>query len=272
MNQLSPSVGFIYKPTIFSRIFFNYSTSFLTPTTSELSNRPDAAGGFNPDLNPEKIYQLESGTEISFTEINTSISAAFYFLNFNDLIIPYQVSGSEEVFFRNAGKAENKGLELMTESYFLNNLRVTISYTIMDFIFKDYIVEYENNTYQLKRNEIPGAPQQIFFFQLDYLNKDSFQGKIKFNFVEEYFANDFNGTPQGSESAKENFINKSYLKTDLRLGYNFSFDLFSANLFLGINNLFNVRYNGSVVPNAFGERYFEPAPGRNWYAGFQIIY
>ena len=32
--------------------------------------------------------------------------------------------------------------------------------------------------------------------------------------------------------------------------------------FLGIENLFAARYNGSIVPNAFGGRFFEPAPGR----------
>jgi iron complex outermembrane receptor protein len=41
---------------------------------------------------------------------------------------------------------------------------------------------------------------------------------------------------------------------------------------MGINNLFDKKYNGSVVPNALGERYFEPAPGRNWYAGLRINY
>jgi iron complex outermembrane recepter protein len=272
MNQLSPSAGVFYKPGLSSRVFFNYSTSFLTPTTSELSNRPEAAGGFNPDLYPETIYQLELGTEYFLNEIQTSFSATAYFLNFSNLIIPYQIQNSEEVFFRNAGKAKNKGTEIMIKTYFFNNLRTTLSYTIMDFIFKDYLVEYENNTYQLKGNKVPGVPQQIFFFQVDYLNDEGLRAKIKLNLVDEYFANDFNGTPPGSESPIENFINKSYFKTDLRLGYNFSFNFIDSEIFFGINNLFDINYSGSVVPNAFGQRYFEPAPGRSWYGGLQIIY
>jgi len=42
--------------------------------------------------------------------------------------------------------------------------------------------------------------------------------------------------------------------------------------FLGINNLLNKEYNGSVIPNALGERFFEPAPGSNLYGGLRTEY
>ena len=35
-------------------------------------------------------------------------------------------------------------------------------------------------------------------------------------------------------------------------------------------NLTDTRYNGSVIINGFGGRYFEPAPGRTWLAGLVI--
>ena len=37
--------------------------------------------------------------------------------------------------------------------------------------------------------------------------------------------------------------------------------------FLGISNALNERYNANVRLNAFGGRYFEAGPGRNYYAG-----
>jgi hypothetical protein len=36
--------------------------------------------------------------------------------------------------------------------------------------------------------------------------------------------------------------------------------------YVGINNLFNESYNSNIRINAFGGRYFEPAPERNIYA------
>jgi len=165
MNQMSPSAGIFYKPNSESKIFLNYSNSFQTPTTSELSNRQETEGGFNPNLNPEKIYQFELGSEYFFHDLNILISAAGYYLNFRDLIIPYQVTGSEEVFFRNAGKAENKGIELLIETFLSDELQTTFSYSLMNFVYKDYLLEFNNNFYQLEGNKIPGVPQQSFYFQ-----------------------------------------------------------------------------------------------------------
>ncbi len=275
MKQFSPSAGMFYKPTDKSKIFINYSTSFQTPTTSEFSNRPDAEGGFNSNLNPERIYQFELGSEfldLFSLKREITVRLSLYYLNFSNLIIPYQVQNSEEVFFRNAGKAENKGAEISVELYPLQNIQTTLSYSLMDFIFNDYLVEYDNNMYQLNGYKVPGVPQQSFFFETKYLNETGFEGSVKLNWVDEYFTNDFNGTPPGSSISSNNYLNNSYLKTDLKVIYNLSLDYFNTDIFIGVNNLFDIKYNGSVVPNAFGERYFEPAPGRTWYAGFRIDY
>jgi iron complex outermembrane receptor protein len=40
--------------------------------------------------------------------------------------------------------------------------------------------------------------------------------------------------------------------------------------FIAVQNLFDKRYNGSVVVNAAGSRYFEPAPGRNLLVGLRL--
>ena len=40
--------------------------------------------------------------------------------------------------------------------------------------------------------------------------------------------------------------------------------------YLGLDNVFDARYNGSVIPNGFGGRYFEPAPGRQVFAGMAV--
>ena len=40
--------------------------------------------------------------------------------------------------------------------------------------------------------------------------------------------------------------------------------------FIGINNLFDESYNSNVRINAFGGRFYEPAPDRNFYAGVTL--
>ncbi|MGE5847081.1 MAG: TonB-dependent receptor family protein [Ignavibacteria bacterium] len=272
MSRVSPFAGLFFKPSVYSKIFLNYSTSFQTPTASELSNRPDTEGGFNPDLKPESIYQFELGSDLLFNELNTSFSASVYYLNFSDLIIPYQIQNSEETYFRNAGKAENKGVEITVDSKISEKVNAVLSYSLMNFKFKDYVVESNNNFFQLAGNKVPGIPMQNFYFRLLYENEPGLNADISFSWFDRYFTNDFNGPPPGIILPEENYINQDYLKTDLKLGYDLKFNLFDLEIFLGMNNIFDKKYNGSVVQNAAGERFFEPAPGRNWLAGVRVEY
>ena len=60
-------------------------------------------------------------------------------------------------------------------------------------------------------------------------------------------------------------MNDSYSLVDLRLGLELRVMRLDLNFFVGVNNALDEQYNGSIVPNAFGNRFFEPAPGRNLY-------
>ena len=44
----------------------------------------------------------------------------------------------------------------------------------------------------------------------------------------------------------------------------------NASAFVGVLNAFDATYNASVVINAFGRRYYEPAPGRSLYGGLSL--
>ena len=85
-----------------------------TPTTSELGNRPSGEGGFNPDLGPERVLGLETGLRRHVRQGRMDLEVALYQLQIVDALIPFQVESedSEEIYFRNAGQARNRGLEL----------------------------------------------------------------------------------------------------------------------------------------------------------------
>lgn len=40
--------------------------------------------------------------------------------------------------------------------------------------------------------------------------------------------------------------------------------------FAGVVNLFDREHNTAVTVNAFGRRYYEPGPGRSFYAGVRL--
>ncbi|MFZ0455350.1 MAG: TonB-dependent receptor [Ignavibacteriaceae bacterium] len=272
MSSFSPMAGIIFLPVPYIKIYANYATSFQTPTTNELSNNPSGTGGFNPSLEPEKIKSYELGTWGILQQYNLNFEAAFFLMNFNNMLISYQSqqAGSEEIFYKNAGKAENIGAEIKLTWEPIDEMKITASYTKMHFIFKDYLLGFTGNSgayeyNQLDGNFIPGIPQNYFTGGINYTLPFNLSFSLKAEWFDKYFTNDFNGPIPGSNSPIENYINNNYLKADLILSYNFTAENYELNLFAGIDNIFNKRYNGSIVQNAAGDRFFEPSPGRNFY-------
>jgi iron complex outermembrane receptor protein len=61
--------------------------------------------------------------------------------------------------------------------------------------------------------------------------------------------------------------------TDLRVGARgLRFGGVEIEPVAGASNLFGVDYNSSVVVNAFGRRYYEPAPGRALHLSLRVSF
>ena len=145
----------------------------------------------------------------------------------------------------------------------------------MKFEFKDFMVEREVNSvvslFQLSGNELPGVPSHHFYGGISYTHPTSgafFESNVQW--ISKFFGNDFNGPPPGSTKPVADFTNSSYSLVDLRVGIDHQFGFVGGEFFVGVNNIFDTRYNGSITPNAFGDRFFEPASGRTWYMGFGV--
>ena len=61
-----------------------------------------------------------------------------------------------------------------------------------------------------------------------------------------------------------------YQKIRIQGGKTILFGSIELDFFVGINNLFNVQYFDNIRLNAFGKRYYEPAPGRNLFFGISL--
>ena len=265
MDQFSPMVGVVYRLDPFSRWYAHVATAFQTPTTSELGNRPSGEGGFNPDLGPERVLGLETGLRRHVRRARVDLEVALYQLQITDALIPFQVESedSEEIYFRNAGQARNRGLEISLSAVPHPGLRTTLAYTFGDYVFEDYEVETAGELVQLAGNEVPGVPRHRLFAALSYDSPQGLFTEVELERVGRYWANDFNGPPPGSDASPDEFFNRAYMRVDLRLGIDYR----AARAFVAVENLFDTQYNGSVVPNAFGGRFFEPASGRTWRLG-----
>src|SRR5207247_10794283 len=95
-------------------VYANVGTSFETPTTTELTNRPSGAGGFNPDLQPQQATNFEVGVRGDVVG-RLNYSVALFQANVPDERTgdAYQPPASPgRVFFQHAGWARHRGGEL----------------------------------------------------------------------------------------------------------------------------------------------------------------
>jgi len=76
-------------------------------------------------------------------------------------------------------------------------------------------------------------------------------------------------------------VSKADIKVDDHLYYNKALEMINFGFkirskkstilpFLGINNAFDTKYNDNIRINAFGGRYYEPAPGINIFGGIRV--
>jgi iron complex outermembrane recepter protein len=278
MNNVSPAAGINFRPNNLNKIYLNYSTAFQTPTTSELSNRPDAEGGFNPELLPEKIYSYEIGWKTIGLFNFLQGSASVYYFIMNDMLIPYQISSiqSEEIFFRNAGKADNLGAELQLSGNLISSVAFSLAYTHQRFRFVDYVIETSSggitSRNQLKGNSIPGIPHNIFSGELIHEFAFGLFERLRVRWTDKYFTNDLNGPAAGAIASQSDYINDSFIRVDFMIGFEKEFNFGKLLTSFGLENIFDKRYNSSIVPNAFGNHFYEPGQGRNYFFKIGFVF
>jgi len=111
MEQLSPMLAISHQFSDWF-VYATLATGFQTPTTSELGNRPDGGGGFDPDLGPESTRSLELGLRGKLLTRSLSLQGATFSTRSKDMLSPFQNGDDDLVFFRNAGRVDREGAEL----------------------------------------------------------------------------------------------------------------------------------------------------------------
>ena len=110
-------------------------------------------------------------------------------------------------------------------------------------------------------NVIPGTAENVLFGEISYQHPRGWFGSVDVLYTDEQFANNANTA-----------VNDNYTLSNVRFGYELETGSLLVTPFISVNNLFDETYNGNVRINAFGGRFFEPAPGRNAFAGVSLNY
>jgi iron complex outermembrane receptor protein len=254
MSATSPSVGATFAAARGVNIFSNFATAYQTPTTVELSNNPTGGGGFNQDLDPQDLRSFEVGVRGLIERPRLRYEAAVYVSTVDNAFISFQNPDGLD-YFANAGKSSRDGVELSLEWVPNPSFNTRFAYTYQDFVFE----EFRNDSGDFSGNAEPGAPPNRVFWGLNYAAPFGLRSGATVRWVDEFTLNNANTV-----------FNWAYTVVDLRFGFDARVGDVDVRPFVGIDNLFNERYNSSAIANAFGGRYYEPSPDREVYGGFTI--
>ena len=254
LSQGSGTVGFVYHLNNQQQIYTNVASVFEAPTTTELLNNPAGIGGFNPNLNAQTSLSKELG--FRGNSAGFQYETAVFHISSRNEISPFELSTSPgRAFFRNTGKSRRIGVETRLASPEWKGLRGEVSYTYSDFEFQKFIVD--NN--DLQGNAFPGVPTHRWEGLLRYAHPSGVFGQMHVQRVGTFYVNNTNTAS-----------NNAYNLGQLLVGWQKKHQWIEGSLFLGINNLFDAKYNSNTRINAAFGRYFEPGAPMNFFGGLRL--
>ncbi|HEU5261844.1 MAG TPA: TonB-dependent receptor [Gemmatimonadales bacterium] len=277
MDAVSGSLGVAVTPGDRVTVYANVGTSFETPTTTELTNRPTGAGGFNLDLEPQKATNYEVGVRGNL-DGRLGYSVAVFQADVRDALISFEVQDPTfpgRRFFRNAGSSRHRGIELGADLQVVPGLTAQVSWNYSDFVYTDYRVVTSTRTFILDGNALPGIPEH--WLRLGVRARPAFArgawADVDLTYASSVLLDDTLDTsgPAGPVASRCDRVRcRAWEIVNVRVGWEGVVGRLRLSPFVALNNVFNQHYVGSVVINAARGRYYEPAPGRNMYVGLSL--
>jgi iron complex outermembrane recepter protein len=266
----SPAGGVLWRPWAWLSAYANTGTAFQVPTTTELAN-PDGPG-FNPAIGPQRAVSWELGGRAELDRraalgLDGEAGLAAYWIDVEDELIPFE-SPSGRVAFRNAGRSRRLGLEIDWQSRLDlatlagdaplargTRLDWTGALTLIDARYQSYTTQAGD----FSGNREPGIPPWQVYQQIALRHPGGLFVALEAFFVGSYFVDDANDARA-----------TGYPLLGLRAAWPRRVGPVVIEPFFGIQNLADASYAGTVRLNALGGRFFEPAPGINFYGGIAL--
>jgi iron complex outermembrane receptor protein len=256
MKATSPSLGMLVDVVDPLSLYANVATAFETPTTTELGNRPDGGFGYDPELEPQRAVSVELGVK-GRLGWSAQYDVAIYRAHVTEVLVPFEVPDQPgRTYFRNAGSAIHRGIELGVTFHTRFGISLSAAYTYTDARYEDFTVGgvvYDGN-------RTPGVVPHRLELLARYDADHGWYLASEIRLASEMAVNDANSD-----------YSPAYVLVGLRAGFRqLRVGWLILEPFLGTSNLFDVAYNSSVTVNAFGGRYYEPGPARSMWFGAKL--
>lgn len=257
--ELMPKLAASYLITNELSIRGTISKGYSPPTIAEVRASDN---NINNNLQAESGWNYEGGIRYSLPNNRLYLAANVFQFNLNDAIVR-RLNTNDAEFFINAGGTSQRGLEVETSFWlirnhrsFLHAIEISSSYTYNHFRFK----EFSTGNLNFDGNKLTGVPSNVAVSSLDFQFSKGLYFFAQHNYTSSIPLNDGNTV-----------FAKHYHLVELKTGMR-HIHLKKVNLevFGGINNLLDQTYSLGNDLNAMAGRYYNAAPGINFYLGTSV--
>jgi iron complex outermembrane receptor protein len=258
--QLMPRVAASY---LFNK-YFSWraivSRGYSPPSLQEIRSSTNTV---NTMLQAERGWNYETGVRLRSLDTRFWWDVSVFYYRLDHAIVRRNDAIGQE-YFVNAGGTDQPGLESQityqiigpSTSGFVRGLQLTNAYTLFLFKYRDYTTGTDN----FSGNDLTGIPHHVFVTGLTLNMPKGFYAFAQYNYTSRIPLDDAN-----------KYYADEYNLILLKAGWRFkSSGRFAMELSAGVDNLFDVRYSLGNDLNAGGTRYYNPAPGRNYFGRLDL--
>jgi iron complex outermembrane receptor protein len=254
-----PRIALSAKLNETSAVHGSISSGFSPPTIDEVRTNE---GSINLDLEAEKGINYEVGYRGSYKQGRVNLDVTAFYFKLDQTITTF-TNEQGVVLFRNAGATDQKGIEAMVDYTvirnqltFLQEVKLTHSFTGHYFTFSNF----SRGSNDFSGNDLTGVAPNTLVNQLDIRTKPGIYLNATHQYVDEIPLNDANTIYQDP-----------YNLVNMRMGWRGNLGIkWTIEAFAGVENLLNETYSLGNDLNAFGGRFYQPAPTRNYYGGIKL--
>lgn len=256
-TQLMPRIAAAYQITNDFTWRASVSKGYSTPTTAEIRPTDNI---INTALEPEHGWNYETGFRLRNSDETTYLDASVFYYRLQNAII-MRLNPDETQYYINAGGTNQPGFELYFTSWiirpnsgdFIRGLQLNESFTYSRFKFRDY--NYGGINYS--GNQLPGVPQDVVLTSVQVKLPENIYVFVQHNYTGRIALNDGNS-----------LFAAHYNVLQAKAGWQLPIrSRLKMTLYAGADNILNEKYSLGDDLNAVGNRYFNAAAPRNYFAG-----
>jgi iron complex outermembrane receptor protein len=257
-TDTSPVGGVVFHASDDLNVYASYGEGFETPTFIELAYRMGGSG-LNFALEPARSRAYEAGVKYRLDERQRLTAAIFHVDTRNEIVVDQAVGG--RTIYKNASATRRNGAEVSWDARLPYDLAAHVALTWLRAEFAQAYTTGSPPVIVPAGARLPAVPSKQAYAELAWTPRvvPGVDAALEAQYVDKLYVNDVN-----ADAAP------SYAVMNARIGYAWTWPRATWTTFVRVNNLFDRNYAGSVIVGDTNGRFFEPAPGRNWFIGTNV--